>query len=152
VIQHDKVGELGLTDHHLGHRAPVGQFVVSQCLRQPIEGVHAGHHCSDRHIARSRAVGVTGSHANTGVVDRPADGLGFQPLRQVHDDPVDAAAAVQFAQQDQQVVADRAGHTAVSHLQSVLGGDQFAVPQGDHGPSHDVAVESVLDDQRPQPA
>ncbi|CPA65746.1 Uncharacterised protein [Mycobacterium tuberculosis] len=28
--QHQKVGELGLTDRHLGHRAPVGQFVLAE--------------------------------------------------------------------------------------------------------------------------
>ncbi|CEZ70684.1 Uncharacterised protein [Mycobacterium tuberculosis] len=30
VGQHQKVGELGLTDRHLGHRAPVGQFVLAE--------------------------------------------------------------------------------------------------------------------------
>jgi hypothetical protein len=38
----------------------------------------------------------------------------------------------------------------VSQFQSVLGGDQFAIPQRDQCPSHDVAVEPVLDDQRPR--
>jgi len=39
----------------------------------------------------------------------------------VDDDPVDVAAAVQFAQQDQQVVADRARQAAVRHLERLLG-------------------------------
>jgi hypothetical protein len=32
------------------------QFVVAQCLSQEIDGVHAGDHRSDRHIARGRHV------------------------------------------------------------------------------------------------
>ena len=83
------------------------------------------------------------------MVDCHADGFGLEPRGQVDDNPVDAAPAVQFAQQHQQVIANSAGHTAVRQLQRIRGGGQFAVAQRGRGPLHDVPVEPVLDDEVP---
>jgi hypothetical protein len=70
----------------------------------------------------------------------------------VYDDPADIDAAVEFSQEDQQVISNGARNTPVRQLQSILGGSQFAVPQRDDCPPHHMAVESVLDDQRSRSA
>jgi hypothetical protein len=70
----------------------------------------------------------------------------------MHDDPFNVVTAVQFSQEDQQVVAYGARHTAVRELQSFLGGGEFAASQSSGSPPHHVAVELMFYDQRSGPA
>jgi hypothetical protein len=67
----------------------------------------------------------------------------------VHHNAVDVVASVQLAQEHHQVIADRAGHTSMSELESGLPGSQHAVLQHHRDPVHHVTVESVLDDNGP---
>ncbi|SLD06472.1 Uncharacterised protein [Mycobacteroides abscessus subsp. massiliense] len=142
-ISHQQhVGELGLTDHHLRHRPAIRKFVVAERLFQPVRAVHAADHSGNLDVTRGRTIDESGPHPHRHGVDRPADRVGLEPRFEMKDDSSHVVAAMQFAQQDEQIVTDRARDTAVGQLQHGLGDS----PHTRDGPHDDVSVEAVRDD------
>lgn len=135
MCQHDQVGELHLSHHHLCDCAPVVEFVVPDGLAEPVGGVHAGDHRGDLDVASCCR-----------VADRPADGFGLQPFGQLDDDAVHVGPSMQGTQDGQQVVADGARHAPVREFEDRTGAGRDALLEIRHGTVHHVSVESVLDE------
>ena len=111
-VHHD-ISELGLTHHHLGNRAAILEHLIAEGLLKPSPRVQAAHDAGDPHVTGRRTIHVSRAETNPNMLDRPTDRLGFKPPPEMDDHPVDITTAVQSAQQDKQIVSDRAGNTPV---------------------------------------
>jgi hypothetical protein len=107
------ISELGLAHHHLGDRAAILQSVISEGLLKPSPRIQAAHDTGDPHVTGRRTIHVSRTETDPNMLDRPTDRLGFKPLPEMDDHPVDITTTVQSAQQDEQIVSDRAGNTPV---------------------------------------
>jgi hypothetical protein len=107
------ISELGLAHHHLGDRAAILQSVISEGLLKPSPRIQAAHDTGDPHVTGRRTIHVSRTETDPNMLDCPTDRLRFKPLPEMDDHPVDITTAVQSAQQDKQIVSDRAGNTPV---------------------------------------
>ena len=148
LVEHQQVGELRLAHDDLGDGPAIVEFVGTDRLVQPLVGVNCCDHCVDADVTSGRAVDIAGSDVNRHLVDRHAEGFGFRPRCQEHDDARHVVATVQPAQQDQQVVAGRAADAAIGQLQRPFTGRQLTVAHHADPAPHHLPVVFVPDDRR----